>query len=314
MKWAALVAGQSQPLILSWAKKVLLVRQLVLDWVTQGSTLFARQSLPVSRLSPRGNNRLPRNERIMKSLRRIAVLIIILAFHGALSFADVVPPDGNIGTKSGGRSTPITSLTQALTFSPCAGATGDVAFDCALFGGAQQIFAGVNETGIPLDSIRIGFSGYSQTLDPTVNCDGGTIFQNCFTSVSGSTLTVNFLQGNGTGIGCYDTSNQIDPSLNVTCFLNSEAAISSNRIHGTDLPYSILPIQSAGPCEPPEGFPPGAVCGSDEFVIGIGYGGNTFNQPLSLDASFTANAPEPPTLVLFGSAMLAMLLFGIKKV
>jgi hypothetical protein len=256
----------------------------------------------------------------MKSLRLTAALVV-LGCCSALSFADVVPVDGGIGLKHDGHSTPITSLTQALTFSACAGAVGDVAFDCALFGGAQAIFAGVNETGFAFNSISIGLSGYSQTSDPIVTCDGGGVFQICSVSVSGSNLTVDYFQGNGTGVGCINPLLPHDDPTNVACRENSRSAIYSNKHYGTDLPYYRGPNQLTGPCKSPEkeeedegSLPPGRVCGTDGFVVALGYDGKPFNQPLSLEASFTANnAPEPPTLVLFGSGMLALLLFGIKK-
>jgi hypothetical protein len=255
---------------------------------------------------------------------RWATILTVLAFCSALSFADGIPPDGNIGAKNGGKSTAITSLTGPMDFSSCTPTDSvpvvpaDVAADCKLFLPTptsplslepQQIFAGINETGEPWNSLAVNLMNYNPIADPTVTCDGGAIFQHCSTSTSNCnpadtvcTLTVNFLQGTGTGVKCM---------LGVNfCGINSGINFVTNLITGSSLPYNSTVCDTAVP---------GAVCGPDEFVIGIGYGddaeghSNAFIQPLSLDATASADAPEPQTILLVGGAMISMLMLGLKK-
>jgi hypothetical protein len=253
----------------------------------------------------------------MNKLRWVT-LLAVLALCCSLSYADSTLPDGNIGGKSGGNSTPITSLSQPFTFSPCAGATGDVAFDCALFGtGAnapQEIFAGINETGVAWNSLSISLTGLTMT-DGTVGCDGGALFSinNCPITIPASgSVVVNFLQGTGTGIGCFNPALSLSDPTNVACFASSTANALNNTNHGTSLPYWNPPL--LGGCNPPTFFPPGAVCGSDEFVIGVGFGGNTFNpNNIPIGLTLSANSPEPQTILLVGGAMISMLMLGLKK-
>jgi hypothetical protein len=263
----------------------------------------------------------------MKNLRWIAVLGI-LAFCSAYALADGVPPDGAVGTARGGKSTPITSLNTTFTFSPCAGATGDVAFDCALFGGgAQEVFAGINETGFAWNSLSIGLTGLTPT-DLTVGCNGGAnndssppIFgsTNCPITIPDSgSVVVTFLQGpNGTGIGCYNAALPTNAPTNVACVANSIIAFGKNKIFGTSDPYDTLglinPSLPTG-CPVPPFYPPGAVCGSSEFVIGVGIDSLPFNPEfLPAGGTLIANSPEPQTILLVGGAMISMLMLGLKK-
>ena len=239
----------------------------------------------------------------------------ILAVCSALSLAQSVPPpDGAIGTKGGGKSTPITSLSTPFSFSSCSGATGDVAFDCALFGGSvQEVFAGINETGQAWNTLSIGLSGLNPA-DGTVGCDGGAIFKasNCPITIplSGS-VVVTFLQAGGTGIGCYNPNLSLTDPTNVACFANSAANGFYDSQHpGANLPYWNPP--QTGGCSPPSFFPPGAVCGSDEFVIGVGVNDLPFTS-LPVGGLLIANSPEPQTILLVGGAMLSMLMLGLKK-
>lgn len=238
----------------------------------------------------------------MKTLRW-APILLLLSCLSVGSFAQT-PPDGNIGTKGGGKSTAVTSLAAPLPFSSCAGAASgsDLAFDCALFGGAQAVFAGINETGYAWNSLAISLAGYNPSTDPSVNCSGGTIFLKCSVNPVGSTLTVDFSQDGGTGVSC-------DLLVN-NCVGNSAAA-------------AINDLNPKNPVLPYDWFnctPTGSVCGADEFVVAVGYGGNIFVTPLSLSASLGADGalppaitPEPNTFFLMGGALLAMLILGIKK-
>jgi hypothetical protein len=237
----------------------------------------------------------------------VIIITLLVTLTGLCAFAQS-PNDGAVGVKGGGKSTGITSLSSQLLFSPCQGATGDVAFDCKLFGGAQEIFAGINETGFAWNTLAISLKGYNPTTDPTVSCSGfiGTdnVFQHCATSVSGSTLTITLKQGDGSGIGC-------DISVN-NCLGNSLSALLQD-LSGKS---PVEPWDSVNPfCELP-----GAVCGSDEFVIGVGYDGFPFNTPLSAHGSLGANGvkppsitPEPQTFVMVGGAVLGLLALALKK-
>jgi len=247
---------------------------------------------------------------IMKSLRWLAILAVLMLCTSA-SFADSASPnDGKVGVVAGTKSTPITSLAQALTFSPCAGATGDVASECAAFtaGEPQEVFGGLNETGYAINELTVILTGYSLSSDPSLGCDGGTVFSSCtITPGAGNTLDVQFFQGTGTGIGCFGAGN---PD-NVACAINSATAIKNNL----NPENPVLPWDNPFGCS---SFVPGSVCGSDDFVIGVGIDGLPFNTPLAEYAVLGVNgtpvsAPEPPTLVLFGvGSLLAMLIFGIK--
>ena len=250
----------------------------------------------------------------MKSLRWIIALLCLTACS-AVSFAQSGPADGQIGVKQSIKSTPITSLSGTLVFSPCAGAMGDVAAECAEFGGgAQYVFGGINETGVAWNSLNITLSGL--TGPDSVGCAISDVFSvnNCPVAIPSGTnqsATVNFLQGTGTGIGCINTVTPSDPK-NATCIANSTVAAFSNTFLGTSLPYDsyIFPQQSTGPCT--QTFPVGAVCGTDDFVIGVGFGTQTF-PTFNPDVSYSANTPEPATFVMVAGAMLAMLLLGLRK-
>lgn len=253
-------------------------------------------------------NRRPNYKEAMKTFYR-ATIVLLFASYTACAFAQT-PPDGNVGIKNGGHSESITSLATPLTFSSCAGAAAgsDTALDCALFGGAQEIFAGINDTGYAWNTLTISLTGYNPTTDPVVNCSGGSDFQDCSIAVSGSTLTITFTQGDGTGVSCDIYTNN--------CVGNSVSA-ALNDLNGNPL----LPYDSF----PPFCNLPGAVCGSDEFVVGIGYGStngvsNAFNTPLSPNGSLGADGvppppitPEPQTLVMVGGAMIGMMLLAMKK-
>jgi hypothetical protein len=253
----------------------------------------------------------------MKNLRWIAVLGI-LAFCSAYALADGVPPDGAVGTARGGKSTPITSLNTTFTFVPCAGATGDVAFDCSLFGPntPQEIFAGINETGYAWNSLSISLTGLTPT-DISVGCDGGTQFSinNCPITIPDSgSVVVSFLQGTGTGIGCFnsDLAHPLLDAANQACLANSAAIALGNSQNGTSNPYYNPPL--TGGCNPPSFFPPGVVCGDAEFVIGVGINGLPFNPDfLPAGGTLIANSPEPQTILLVGGAMISMLMLGLKK-
>jgi hypothetical protein len=248
----------------------------------------------------------------MDKFYRAVAIALLFASCAVCAYAQ--SQDGNVGIKNGGHSTGITSLASGLTFSNCSEAvTGsDLALDCALFGtgGAQSVFAGINETGEAWNTLTLSLTGYNPATDPlsSLACSGGSDFQNCSIAVSGSTITITFTQGDGSGVSC-------DVYVN-NCLSNSVSAAANDLNGGPLLPYDSFP---------PFCTLPGAVCGSDEFVVGIGYGStngvsNAFNTPLSLNSSLGADGaapppivPEPQTLAMVGAAVLGMLALALKK-
>jgi len=265
----------------------------------------------------------------MNKLRWVTIFAV-LALCCTLSYADSTLPDGNIGGKSGGKSTTITSLNSTFNFQACPPGpqpyTGsnltDLQIDCNLFGGAQAVFGGINGTSLPWNSLAVNFEGYNPNADPNVNCFGGTLFQNCVLSQSdctgagaleSCTLTAQFTQGNANGIQCV-------PFNGSGCAINSTLNYLYDLAHpGASRPY-LWPAGGSSASPTCAGPVPGAVCGSSEFVIGVGFGTdgngnlvNGFNDLLDLDASASANAPEPQTILLVGGAMISMLMLGLKK-
>jgi hypothetical protein len=257
----------------------------------------------------------------MRNVRWI-VGLVILAACAAVSFGQTTPPDGQIGVKQSLKSTPITSLTQPIVFSACTTtATADVIAECDAFSTTpadwpQEVFGGINETGKAWNTLSITLTGLDGTKDFSVGCAVSTFFSisNCPVAIPDATnqsVTLTFLQGTGTGIGCINTATPSDPE-NAACIANSTATAIGNAINGTSLPYDsyIFPMQTNGPCK--QTFPAGAVCGTDDFVIGIGLNGSPFVDPPA-GGDLQANSPEPQTFVMVGGAMLAMLLLGLRK-
>jgi hypothetical protein len=246
----------------------------------------------------------------MKSVARFAAVLSLLVFSAMLGYAQD-PPDGSVGLTNGHRSTPITSTDQTFTFTSCTG--GNAPAECALFGaGVQEIFAGINESGVAFSSLSIVLdfpTPINASLDPSINCFGGSIFSinNCpIALTNGATsVTVSFAQGTGSGIGCYDSTGA---AYDTACLLNSIATQQSNLQNGTSNPYD-NPVD--GNCPPSQ--VPGEVCGSNDFVIGIGFGAGDQFTDIPTGGELIAN-PEPATIVLFGVALLTMLIFGLKKV
>jgi hypothetical protein len=259
----------------------------------------------------------------MNRLRWLLVLGILLVCTSA-AFADgTAPPDGSVGVKNTNNSIPIfTTSTVTINFAACPGAGAD----CTLFGtGTQFVFGGRNESGQAWNELTV-------TLDLTAGDDAGNTLgcatSSVFTVVGGqcgqvigetqTTATAEFFQGTGTGIGCYGDNFAAD----VSCFLNSINTASMNQMNGTSNPYDAGP-EAYNPetqtCQLPSGAPAGAVCGSNDFAIGLGFATNPENpngQHWVSDittGSISANSPEPSTFFLAGGAMLAMLLFGLRK-
>jgi hypothetical protein len=246
----------------------------------------------------------------MKIVSRCAVVLTMLACSAVMGYAQD-PPDGSVGLKDGHKSTPIVSTTQDFTFTSCAGQGAPS--ECALFGaGVQEIFAGINESAVAFSSLSIVLdfpTPINATLDPSINCFGGSFFSinNCpLTLTNGQTsATVSFLQGSGSGIGCYDSTGA---TYDTTCLLNSIATQQSNAKNGTSNPYD-NPVD--GNCPPSQ--LPGEVCGSNDFVVGIGFGAGDQFSDIPTGGTLIAN-PEPSTIILFTGALLTMLIFGLKKI
>ena len=253
---------------------------------------------------------------------RWAIAVFLLA--GLSSFAHAQVPDGGVGVKHSLNSVPITSLSGNLQFLDCSssGLPSDVQADCTAFG-AQAVFAGSNQTGLGLSNLSVSLSDYNPVTDPSIGCFGDDFFASCSHSVSDCvtstdcTLTVNFLQGNGSGIGCGDTPNSAE---NTTCFNNGVNGLVNNLINGTSNTYfnpfaTLTPGTGCTylPGSPYPAYPPGSVCGSSDFALYLGGPGIDFNHLPNLDASFSADTPEPATLLLVGAAMLGMALLASKK-
>lgn len=257
-------------------------------------------------------------------LMRWAAAVFLLA--GLSSFAYAQVPDGGVGVKHSLNSLPITTLSGGLTFTPCSPTPSepDLATDCSTYG-AQAVFAGVNETGVGWSNLSITYSGWNQSMDPSVNCDGSTFFQHCTivdaTDCATSTVcsfTANFTQGNGSGVGCYNFSLSSNDPTNAACLTNSGNTAASNIVHTTSDPYyNPLATYTAGigctygPTLP--AYPPGAICGPSDFALTIGGTGINFNAPLSNDVTYAAATPEPQTLLLVGAAMLGMMFIATRK-
>lgn len=259
----------------------------------------------------------------MKLMRWAAVFFLI----GSVSaIAQAQVPDGGIGVHGSLNSVEITSLSSPLLFLNCSssGLPADVAADCKNYG-AQAVFSGINATGQGWGNLSVSLLGYDPATDPVVGCNGDGFFENCTNTVShcnsgdtSCTLTVSFSQGDGSGIGCYGSN--LTSSQNATCVANGIAEGLTNIAEGTSSPY-FNPFATYTPgvgCTytPTPGtpaYPPGAVCGSNDFAITIGGPGIDFNVLPDLSASLDANSPEPQTLLLVGSAVLGMMFLAMKK-
>jgi hypothetical protein len=253
----------------------------------------------------------------MRSAKWVFATVVILSC-AALAHADSLPPDGIIGVKGGSGSEQIDSLSFAFTFVPCAGATGDVLADCNDVGtGAnapQEIFAGVNDTGMPWDTLTIDLSlpTWNAALD-TLGCGDSNFFSSCtvvggqpITSSSPQTVTVDFSQGTGTGIGCYDTEDFNAEGINGTLECAANSLINDNLGFGPPTGLYDNPFVSS--CDSTD-----EVCGGSDFVIGIGYGDDPFLPgTLPSDGAAGVNgapvpSPEPSSLPLLFAGLAAIL-------
>jgi len=252
----------------------------------------------------------------MRSAKWIFATGLILMCAAFAHADDINPPDGIIGVKGGSGSTQITSLSFPLTFVSCAGATGSTLADCDLFGSGpdapQEVFAGINDTGMAWDALSIELTLPTWTAGNVLTCDGGSFFSinNCAAISSElvvgntpQTVTINFMQGSGNGIGCYDTINTNVAAIkgNAGCFL------SSVKNYNFGSPTGLYDNPFGAPC----GNTLDEVCGGSDFVLGLGYGGAAQAFP-SLPVGDGAGAngasiPEPSSLLLLFAGLAAVL-------
>ena len=252
----------------------------------------------------------------MRFAKWVFAAVLVLSCSGIARADTLNPPDGIVGVKGGSGSTQITTLEFPLTFLPCQGASGSVLADCNLFGtgptAPQEIFAGINDTGTPWDSLDVELTLPTWTGGNVLNCDGGTFFtvNNCAQlsselvgSTTPQTVTIDFSQGGGNGIGCFDNinSNSIAIHGNVECAANSFV----NYNFGS--PTGLYDNPFASSC----GNTPDEVCGGSDFVIALGYGGSTTTFPTlpigDVAAATGATIPEPSSLLQLLTGLAALL-------
>ncbi len=243
----------------------------------------------------------------MRSARWVLALSVLMSC-AALAHADGInPPDGNVGIKGGSGSQSITTLPFTGTF--CI----PVSAGCPALppDNPQAYFEGKNDTGIPWTylNLTITFPETTTVEDIPIGCDGGGFFSilggACGTTIATSTsaptvVLVDFSQGSGTGISCYDPGD--------TAAYSACQTFSNNGIaNGTTFAEPV--------CYPPApNTPPNEVCGNYDFLIELGFDGNTY--PTLPETTFTGTAgvtPEPSALILFGSGLLGLAGFASKK-
>lgn len=303
----------------SWIEKVPIVRELVLDSDCEKDTLSGHSVVQIvgvlgsvgwCKAELERRKAVLKTRGIMKSLRLLATLAVLLLCTSA-SFADGIP-DGKVGMVGGSDPTPITSLPSTFTFTSCSGSGAPA--ECTEFptsdGTIESVFAAINETGVAWNELTLVLNfgnGLSGDVGTMINCDGGTLFSvtagGCGTIIQAgeTSVTLQFYQGTGSGIGCYDTSGLAYAS---SCLLNSIAAQQANALNPNG-PVNAYDNPVDTKCPP--GQLPGEVCGPNSFAIGV----SLFETP---PTGGTLSVPEPSTPQLLGvGAMLAMLFLGLKK-
>lgn len=243
----------------------------------------------------------------MRSARWVLALSVLMSC-AALAHADGInPPDGNVGIKGGSGSQSITTLPFTGTF--CI----PVSVGCPALppDDPQAYFEGKNDTGIPWTylNLTITFPETTTVENFLLGCDGGGFFSvlggACGTYITTSTsaptvVMVDFSQGSGTGISCYDPT---DTAAYAACQTFSNNGIANGTTFAEPVCYPPAP-----------NTPPTEVCGNYDFLIELGFGGNTFDT--LPDTTFTGTAgvtPEPSGLILLGTGLLGLAPFVRKK-
>lgn len=254
-------------------------------------------------------------------------MLILVLGACSLSFADSTPPDGKVGVAGGGTSTPLTSFTttglQSDIIACVPDSSGNYPPDCVAFAASgqpmpQYVIGLINETGYASSilDLSVTFSSFSPSEGPqSIDCDGGTVFEynNCSgltLTPNGGTVQIDFSQGDGTGIGCYDTSTEANAAANAACVANNAAAAASGMAYQTAIPFpgeSALSPCPTTPAPGPIGAGATAVCGPAEFLIGFGAPGDDFPDDATITGLTVNIVPEPSSLLLLGAGLLLIL-------
>lgn len=241
--------------------------------------------------------------------------LAILAISTAASFADGL--DGSGKVVRGVQSTAITQQNQQINFTACNGSTSG---DCGLFQNTQFVFGGLNETGTAWSTLFVTLNNVGADVNKVVGCETSDLFLavggDCGKTIQAgqTSVTLAFFQNGGSGIGCFSDSYVNNPSLTTLQEGNNYACLAnSNQTRALGEVYDYASTNYTCPA----GLPATAVCGSNDFAIGLGFTdpNNPNAQPWNstITTGTVAFQPEPSTMYFGGGATLAMVLFGLLR-
>lgn len=224
--------------------------------------------------------------KIRKALLALACVFAMASYCAA----DTIPPDGNVGVKGGSASTEITTTSFSFILTNCTlfPSSDDCTQANAAFGAFPQgAFAGDNDSGVPIRQLNLTLNFAPLASPESFGCDGGTLFSrnDCPTLLPAGTssVTFNFFQGTGTGIGCFDSTDEGDSGPNAACIRNLGG--DSPLSLGSGGPEDICNVDHCGP--------------SPHFVVAVGFGSGPW-PPTSIPTDGTGHfaTPEPGTIAL----------------